>query len=162
MSLSVLRFLGTYNVFRANQTVIKLWFIANQIRVISIMNLVKKTFAVAFFAGALFANSAIAASEDHNAKTREAGETAIAKVEQAVALAEKGGDKAEILQLLADAKQAQKDFRYEQTERMRQKAGDKLKAAREEVETGNANAKESLKGVLAAYKEMMSVYLKAH
>lgn len=106
-------------------------------------------------------STAVSANADGNAKVRAAGETTIAKVEEAIALAEKG-EKAEVLKVLGDVRQAQKEFRYEQTERLRQKAGDKLKAAKDEIENGDANAVNSLKATLAFYKEMMVVYLAAH
>lgn len=112
-------------------------------------------------ASALVSTSAFANAEG-NAKVRGAGETTIAKVEEAIALAEKNADKAEILKVLSDVRQAQKEFRYEQTERLRQKAGDKFKAAKDEVESGDAKAVDSLKATLALYKEMMVVYLAAH
>ena len=125
------------------------------------MNLIKKTLVAVLMTSALVSTSAFANAEA-NAKVRAAGETTIAKVEEALSLAEKGGDKAEVLKLLSDVRQAQKEFRYEQTERLRQKAGDKLKAARDEIESGDAKAVETLKATLAFYKEMMVVYSAAH
>ena len=124
------------------------------------MNLMKKILVSLLMTSALVSTS-VSANADGNAKVRAAGEATIAKVEEAIALAEKG-EKAEVLKALGDVRQAQKEFRYEQTERLRQKAGDKLKAAKEEVENGDANAINSLKATLAFYKEMMVVYLAAH
>ncbi|MFM8340851.1 MAG: hypothetical protein ACKN9F_01375 [Methylomonas sp.] len=123
------------------------------------MNL-KKILVSLLMTSALVSTS-VSANADGNAKVRAAGETTIAKVEEAIALAEKG-EKAEVLKVLGDVRQAQKEFRYEQTERLRQKAGDKLKAAKDEIENGDANAVNSLKATLAFYKEMMVVYLAAH
>ena len=125
------------------------------------MNLIKKTLVTLLMTSALVSTSAMA-NADGNAKVRAAGEATIAKVEEAIALAEKKADKAEILKVLGDVRQAQKEFRYEQTERLRQRAGDKFKAAKDEVENGDAKAVETLKATLALYKEMMVVYLAAH
>ena len=124
------------------------------------MNLMKKILVSLLMTTALVSTS-VSANADGNAKVRAAGEATIAKVEEAIALAEKG-EKAEVLKALGDVRQAQKEFRYEQTERLRQKAGDKLKAAKEEVENGDANAINSLKATLAFYKEMMVIYSAAH
>jgi rubrerythrin len=124
------------------------------------MNLMKKILVSLLMTSALVSTS-VSANADGNAKVRAAGETTIAKVEEAIALAEKG-EKAEVLKALGDVRQAQKEFRYEQTERLRQKAGDKLKTAKDEVENGDANAINSLKATLAFYKEMMVIYSAAH
>ncbi len=124
------------------------------------MSIIKKTLASMAIATALFSTSAFAAGGD--AKVRAAGEETVAKVEEAVSLAEKGADKAEILKILSEVRQSQKEFRYEQTERLRQKAGDKLKSAKEELESGNANAAATLKATLDLYKEMLKVYNAAH
>lgn len=123
------------------------------------MNL--KKILVSLLMTSALVSTAVSANADGNAKVRAAGETTIAKVEEAIALAEKG-EKAEVLKALGDVRQAQKEFRYEQTERLRQKAGDKLKAAKDEIENGDANAVNSLKATLAFYKEMMTIYLAAH
>jgi large subunit ribosomal protein L7/L12 len=125
------------------------------------MNIVKKTLASLLVMMALVSTSAFANSAG-DAKVLAAGEATIAKMEEAVSLSEKGADKAEILAALSEVRQLQKEFRYEQTERLRQKAGDKLKTARSEVEDGNANAAASLKAALGFYKEMMVVYSAAH
>ena len=125
------------------------------------MNLIKKTLVSLLMTTALVSTAA-SANADGNAKVRAAGEATIAKVEEAIALTEKHADKAEILKVLGDVRQAQKEFRYEQTERLRQRAGDRFKAAKDEVENGDAKAVETLKATLALYKEMMVVYLAAH
>lgn len=125
------------------------------------MNTIKKTLASLFVMMALVSTSASANSAG-DAKVLAAGEATIAKMEEAVSLSDKGSDKAEILAVLSDVRQLQKEFRYEQTERLRQKAGDRLKTARSEVEDGNANAAGTLKATLALYKEMMTVYSAAH
>ncbi len=125
------------------------------------MSFTKKIITAIFLMISLFASPAFAAKEDHNAGVRKAGEETIAKVEEALKLAESKGDKQEILKLFGDIRQSQKEFRYEQTERLRQKAGDKLRIAREEVEAGKDGI-EAIKATLAIYKEMWTIYLAAH
>lgn len=125
------------------------------------MNIFKRTLASLFVMMALVSTSAMAAGAG-DAKVRAAGEGAIAKMQEAVSLAEKGADKTEILAALGEVRQLQKEFRYEQTERLRQKAGDRLRVARDEVEKGDANAKATLVATLDIYKEMMTVYSAAH
>lgn len=125
------------------------------------MSMIKKTLASLFVVMALASASAMAAGGG-DAKVRAAGEGAIAKMQEAISLSEKGSEKTEILAALSEVRQLQKEFRYEQTERLRQKAGDKLKIARDEVEKGDANAKVSLIAALDIYKEMMNIYSAAH
>lgn len=125
------------------------------------MNIFKKTLAGLCLTLAFFSTSALANSAG-DAKVRAAGDVTLAKTQEAYDLLEKGGDKEQILKLLSDVRQSQKEFRYEQTERLRQKAGNYLKDAREELEKGDANALKNLKATLDAYKEMMVVYNKAH
>lgn len=124
------------------------------------MNMIKKFLAVAALTSAVFSTSALANAGD--AKVRAAAEGTVAKVEEAIALNSKGSDKAEVLQALSEVRQLQKEFRYEQTERLRQKAGDRLKTAREQVEKGDAAAGESLQASLDIYKEMLKIYNAAH
>jgi large subunit ribosomal protein L7/L12 len=125
------------------------------------MKIFKKTLASLFMMLAFISTSALANSAG-DAKVRAAGELTLAKTQEALDLLEKGGDKAEVLKLLSEIRQSQKEFRYEQTERLRQKAGNYLKDAREELEKGDANAVINLKATLNAYKEMMVVYSAAH
>ena len=125
------------------------------------MSMIKKTLAVVAITAALFSSS-VMANAAGDAKVRAAGEETLAKVQEALTLTQKGADKAEILKVLSDVRQSQKEFRYEQTERLRQKAGDKLKTAREEVDAGNPNAAATLQATLDLYKEMMKVYSAAH
>jgi hypothetical protein len=90
---------------------------------------------------------------------RAAAETSIAKIEEAVSLADKGADKAEIVKAINDARQLQKEFRYEITERQRQKANDKLRVSRDAFESGDtANAKAKLAEALVTFKEMKQLY----
>jgi hypothetical protein len=125
------------------------------------MNIFKKTLAGLFVMLAFISTSAMANSNG-DAKVRAAGDLTLAKTQEAYDLLEKGGDKEQVLKLLSDVRQSQKEFRYEQTERLRQKAGNYLKDAREELEKGDVNALKNLKATLDAYKEMMVIYSKAH
>lgn len=113
---------------------------------------------------AAISSSAFAAEEkDKNAVVREAAEGTISKIEEAISLIDKNGDKAEVIKVIGDARQLQKEFRYELTERLRQKANDKLKVARESVENGdNQAAEETLKATLVTFKEMKTIYDAAH
>jgi len=114
---------------------------------------------------AAVSSSAFAAAEekDKNIVVREAAENTIAKIEEAISLIDQKGDKAEIIKVIGEARQHQKEFRYELTERLRQKANDKLKVARESVESGDTQAaEETLKATLATFKEMKTIYDAAH
>lgn len=124
------------------------------------MNALKTTLASIFLMSTVVSTTAFANTLD--VKVLHAGETTLSKTQEAYDLLEKGGDKAEVLKLLSDVRQAQKEFRFEATERLRQKAGNYLKAAREELEKGEATAVPSLKATLDAYKEMMVIYKAAH
>ncbi|ATG91900.1 hypothetical protein [Methylomonas koyamae] len=126
------------------------------------MNIVKKTLASFLVIAAALVSTSANANSAGDAKVRAAAEGTVAKVEEAVSLLDKGADKAEVLKALGEVRQLQKEFRYEQTERLRQKAGDKLKVARDEIEKGDANGAASLKATLELYKEMLKVYLAAH
>lgn len=113
---------------------------------------------------AAISSTAFAAEKkDPNAIVREAAEGTIAKIEEAISLIEKGGDKETISNTILEARQLQKEFRYEITERLRQRANDKLRVAREAVESGdNKSAEETLKASLAQFKEMKVTYDAAH
>ena len=103
-----------------------------------------------------------AEKKDLNAVVREAAEGTIAKIEEAISLVEKG-DKDGAVAAITDARQMQKEFRYEATERQRQKANDKLKVAREAVVGDKTKeAEETLKETLAAFKEMKVTYDASH
>jgi hypothetical protein len=72
------------------------------------------------------------AHKDLNAIVLEAGIKTEASLQEAKGLLEKGGDTSEqIKNALNEARQSIKEFRYEQTERLRQRMNDKIKAARE-------------------------------
>ncbi len=104
-----------------------------------------------------------AEKKDPNAVVREAAEGTISKIEEAISLIEKGGSKEDTLTAIAEARQLQKEFRYEVTERLRQRANDKLRVAREAFESGDLKAaEETLKASLAQFKEMKVTYDAGH
>lgn len=112
---------------------------------------------------AMVAISSTAFAAEGDAKVKAAAENAILKIEEAVSLVEKGGDKAEIVKAINDARQIQKDFRYELTERQREKANTKLKVARDAFESGDLQPAEAkLREALASYQEMKATYDSNH
>lgn len=126
------------------------------------MNNMKKTLVSLLMTAAIASTSAFA-EEATTVSVRAAAEGTVAKVEAAADLLAKSGDKEEILKLLGEARQLQKEFRYEQTERLRQKAGGFLRNARELVGNGdNQNAAAALKETLATYKSMLDIYNASH
>jgi large subunit ribosomal protein L7/L12 len=110
-------------------------------------------------------SSTVSAAEkkDPNAVVREAAEGTISKIEEAISLVEKKGDKEATIAAITEARQLQKEFRYEQTERLRQRANDKLRVARESVDNGDLKAaEETLKASLATFQEMKVTYDAGH
>lgn len=130
------------------------------------MNVLKKivvSLVMAMSMAAMSSTAIAAEKKDPNAVVREAAEGTIAKIEEAISLVEKGGDKEATINAITDARQLQKEFRYELTERLRQRANDKLRVAREAVESGDMKAaEETLKATLAAFKEMKVTYDAGH
>jgi large subunit ribosomal protein L7/L12 len=109
------------------------------------------------------ASLSAAAEATGEAKVKAAVEGTIAKIEEAVNLAETGADSADISQSINAARQLQKEFRYEGTERSRQKANDKLRMAREAFEKGDkAAGQASLKEALTTFIEMKATYDASH
>lgn len=108
-------------------------------------------------------STAVFAEATGGAQVRAAAEGTIAKIEEAVSLVEKGGSKEDIIKAIVDARQLQKEFRYELTERQRQKANDKLRIARDAFEKGELQPAESkLREALASFLEMKVAYDAAH
>ena len=108
------------------------------------MNVIKKIVVSLVMAMSMAAISSSAfANAKGEAEVKAAAEGTLAKIEEAVSLAAKGGDKAEIVKIINEARQLQKEFRYEVTERQRQKANDKLRVARDDFEAGELQAAES-------------------
>jgi len=130
------------------------------------MNIFKKIALSIAMISAFAAVSAPAfAAEEHkdkNAVVRAAGEGAGAKIQEAISIAEKNGDKAAFIAAIGEARQSQKEFRYEQTERLRQRLNDKLRAARESADENLTQAGASAKEALAVLNEMKEIYEAAH
>jgi large subunit ribosomal protein L7/L12 len=128
-----------------------------------LLNKIAVSAAIAMSMTAISSTAFAAEKKDGNAVVREAAENTIAKIEEAISLIEKGASKDETSNTIAEARQYQKEFRYEQTERLRQRANDKLRVAREAVDNGdNKSADETLKASLAQFKEMKATYDASH
>jgi len=90
-------------------------------------------------------------------------EGTIASLEQALSLMEKGGDNEAVNKAIGTARQQQKEFRYEVTERQRQKAVNMLVRAQADLKSGNVQpAEQTLREALASFKEMKAIYDKTH
>ncbi|MEI6069922.1 MAG: hypothetical protein WCP96_21525 [Methylococcaceae bacterium] len=75
----------------------------------------------------------------------------------------KAGDLPAASKTILEASQASKEFRFELTERQRQKATDVLKAARKSVDAGDAAAAEAgLASALKSFSEMKAKYDETH
>ncbi|MDD5227520.1 MAG: hypothetical protein PHN45_04240 [Methylococcales bacterium] len=129
------------------------------------MNTFKKIVLSTAIAAAFAVSAPTFAAEEHvdkNALVKTAATNTAAKIEEAISIAEKG-DKAGFIAALAEARQLQKEFRYEQTERLRQKLNDKLSAAREAATQDNmAEAGVAVKAAAVYVKEMREIYDAAH
>ena len=92
-----------------------------------------------------------------------AAENTISSLEQALSLLEKGGDNEAVGKAIGNARQQQKEFRFEVTERQRQKAVNLLKNAQSDLKSGNVQpAEQNLREALASFKEMKAIYDKTH
>ncbi|MDO9104429.1 MAG: hypothetical protein Q7U57_05655 [Methylovulum sp.] len=124
------------------------------------MQVLKKIIISLIFAAV---SSTAFAEAKGEAQVTAAAEGTIAKIEEAMSLVEKGGSKEEIIKTINDARQLQKEFRYEITERQRQKANDKLRIARDAFEKGELQPAEAkLREALAGYIEMKAIYDSNH
>jgi type II secretory pathway component PulJ len=128
------------------------------------MSLFKNKVMIAIMATAMIAMSssvyAKAAGED---KVTEAAENTIAKVEEAISLVEKGADKEAVAKAINEARQIQKLWRFEVTERQRERENNKLKIARDAFLKGEAQpAEATLREALAGFKEMKAKYDLTH
>jgi hypothetical protein len=130
------------------------------------MNIFKKIALSIAVVGAFATVSAPAfAAEEHqdkNAIVKAAAALTITKVNEAISIADGNGDKAAFVAAIGEARQAQKEFRYEQTERLRQKLNDKLRAARESADSSMSEAGAAAKGAAEILKEMSQIYDAAH
>lgn len=109
------------------------------------------------------ASFTVAAEATGEAKVRAALEGTLAQIQQAIDMTNQGADAAKISAVIGDARQSQKEFRFEGTERQRQKANEKMKVAREAIDKGeNAAAELQLKEALADFNAMKADYDKTH
>ena len=107
-------------------------------------------------------SSAAFAAPKGEAEVKAAIENTISSITAAQA-ASKAGDLSGISKAIGDARQAQKEFRFEGTERQRQKANDKLRAAREAFEAGDTAAGDAgLAEALKSFTEMKATYDATH
>jgi large subunit ribosomal protein L7/L12 len=129
-----------------------------------LMNLLKKKAILAIIAYAIFALSSTAyAKATGEEKVTSAIENTIKKIELALSLAEKGSDKEPIVKAINDARQLQKEFRYEVTERQRDRENNKLRVARDQFQKGEVQpAEATLREALAGFNEMKSIYDSKH
>jgi hypothetical protein len=132
------------------------------------MKVLKKIAVTLVMAASMLAVSSttFAAAKEHkdlNAVVEQAGKNTEAALLLAKSLLEKGGESDQIAKALNDARQHQKEFRYEQTERLRQKLNDQLSHARKAFDdNNNEKALDHVNKALALYAEMKVIYDKAH
>ncbi len=110
---------------------------------------------------AAVSSSAFAAPKGEEA-VKEAIENTLSGITAAQAEI-KAGDLPAASKTILEAAQASKEFRFEITERQRQKATDQLKAARKSVDAGDAAAAEAgLASALKSFSEMKAKYDETH
>lgn len=131
------------------------------------MNILKKTLISLVISAAIFSTPSVFAAEAHkdlNATVLEAAKNTEASLLEAKKMLEQGGDvHDQILNNLNEARQSVKEFRYEQTERLRQKLNDKLKHAREAfLDNNNEQTLADVNAALAIYADMRKIYDAAH
>jgi|JFJP01.1.fsa_nt_gi acyl-CoA reductase-like NAD-dependent aldehyde dehydrogenase len=124
------------------------------------MQLVKKIFIGAVM---IAASSTAFAESGGDAKVRAALEGTIEKIEHAIKFVEEKGSEEAVNASITQARQLQKEYRFEGTERERQRANEVLRKARELLkEDKRAEADVALKDALKSFKEMEVVYNKTH
>jgi len=127
------------------------------------MQVLKKVLVSLVMAASMAAVSSTAfAAPKGEAEVKAAIENTLSSITAAQAAA-KSGDLSGVTKSINEARQAQKEFRFEGTERQRQKANDKLRAAREAFEAGDTAVGEAgLAEALQSFTEMKAVYDKTH
>ena len=102
-------------------------------------------------------------AEDKNATVEEAANKTESSMLEAKSALEKGGDSDITLNALNAARQSVKEFRYEATERARQKLNAHLKLARDSfIKNDNEKALSEINAGLAVYTEMRKIYDASH
>ena len=127
------------------------------------MKVSKKNLVSLIMAAFMAAVSSTAfAAPEGEAAVKEAIQNTLAGITAAQA-AVKGGDLSGASQDILKAAQASKEFRFENTERQRQKATNILKGARKSIETGDIAAGEAgLETALKLFTEMKAKYDLTH
>jgi hypothetical protein len=127
------------------------------------MQVLKKVLVSLVMAASMAAISSTAfAAPKGEAEVKAAIEGTLSSIEAAQAAA-KAGDLSGVTKSINEARQAQKEFRFEGTERQRQKANDKLRAAREAFEAGDTTGGDAgLAEALQSFKEMKAQYDVTH
>lgn len=119
--------------------------------------LISLTMAAAFVSAPAFSKAA------GDTAVREALEGTISSLEQALSLMEKGGDVEAVGKAISSARQQQKEYRFEVTERQREKTVNVIKRAQTELKAGNNQpAEQALREALTSFKEMKTIYDKTH
>lgn len=128
------------------------------------MNSFKKALISFTVAAALSTISTAAFSKPAGeAVVTEAAENTISSLELALSLLEKGGDNEAVFKAIGKARQQQKEFRFEVTERQREKTVKQLISAQSDLKSGNVQpAEQTLRVALASFKEMKAIYDKTH
>lgn len=127
------------------------------------MKLLKKIIVSGLVAVSLFTASTTVFAGKDDAKVAKALVDTIAKLEETISLVESGADQEAIKQGISDAKQTQKEYRYEQTERKRQYAAEHIKNAISANKQGDkATVLSELKAALAGFQEMKPIYDASH
>ena len=127
------------------------------------MQVLKKVLVSLVMAASMAVVSSTAfAAPKGEAEVKAAIENTLSSIEAAQAAA-KSGDLSGVTKSINEARQAQKEFRFEGTERQRQKANDKLRAAREAFEAGDTTGGDAaLAEALQSFKEMKAQYDVTH
>ena len=127
------------------------------------MQVLKKVLVSLVMAASMAVVSSTAfAAPKGEAEVKAAIENTLSSIEAAQAAA-KSGDLSGVTKSINEARQAQKEFRFEGTERQRQKANDKLRAAREAYEAGDTAAGDAgLAEALKSFTEMKAQYDLTH
>ncbi len=127
------------------------------------MKLIKKIIVSSLVAASMLAASATTFAAEGDAKVAKALNDTIAILQTTAELVESGAAQDAITQSLHEAKQAQKEFRYEQTERKRQYAADHIKEALSaNKKSDKATTLTEVKAALAGFQEMKPIYDAAH
>jgi len=127
------------------------------------MRAINKVLTTILMAASIAAISTSAMAEPKGeAAVKEAIENTLSGITAAQAEI-KSGNLPAASKTILEASQASKEFRFEITERQRQKATDVLKAARKSVEAGDATAAEAgLAAALKSFSEMKAKYDETH